>query len=156
MLTELPVLRADMTVDQVRSEWSSMNVDLDHLPVVDGDGALIGEVARGAITKSETATSSATEQIISGPDQERNAPTVHLEQGMNVVGVVGKKLGTVDEVDLSAEGHISHFTVKHGMLGRHAKRLPADVINNVDDDGVHLSIDQMEFKMLADIGEGVD
>lgn len=155
MLTEVPLLRSDMTIEQVRSAWSNTDVDLDHLPVVDDSGALIGEVARGTITKSETATTSATEQVIAGPDQDRNAPTLHLEQGMNVIGAAGKKLGSVDEVDLSAEGHISHFTVKYGMLGRHAKRLPADVINNVSDGEVHLNIDQLEFKMLADVGEDV-
>jgi CBS domain-containing protein/sporulation protein YlmC with PRC-barrel domain len=155
MLTEVPLLRADMTIDQVRNEWANMDVDLDHLPVVDDSGALIGEVARGTITKSETATTGATEQVVAGPEQDRDVPTLRLEQGMNVVGISGKKLGTIDEVDLNSEGHIGHFTVKHGMLGRHAKRLPADVINNVTNGDVNLNIDQMEFKMLADTDEDV-
>jgi CBS-domain-containing membrane protein len=155
MLTEVPMLRSNMTIDQVRDEWSRMDVDLDHLPVVDDSGALIGEVARGTITKSETVTSGATEQAVPGPEQDRDVPTYHLEQGMNVVGISGKKLGTIDAVELSSEGHLSHFTVKHGMLGRHAKRLPVDVINNVTDGDVNLNIDQMEFKMLADTDEEI-
>jgi len=155
MLTEVPVLRSDMTVEQLRGEWSSLDVDLDHLPVVDDSGSLIGEVARGAITKSETITTGATEQVVSGPDQDRAVPTIRLEQGMNVMGASGKKLGTVDEVDLNPDGNISHFTVKYGMLGRHAKRLPADVINGVSDGAVNLALDQLEFKMLADVGEDV-
>lgn len=158
MLTEFPVLRASMTVAEVRSYLSGVDVDLDHLPVVDENGVLLGEAARGAITKSETATNSATESIVSGPDADPtrdDEPRVHLEQGMKVIGAAGKNLGSVDEVDLNSEGHIAHFTVKHGLLGRHAKRLPADVIARVTDNEVHLNIDQMEFKMLADIGEHV-
>jgi hypothetical protein len=74
---------------------------------------------------------------------------------MKVVGASGKNLGTVDLVDLNSEGHIAHFTVKHGLLGRNAKRLPADVINQVEGNEVRLNLDQMEFKMLADIGDEV-
>jgi hypothetical protein len=74
---------------------------------------------------------------------------------MKVVGAAGKNLGTIDLVDLNSEGHIAHFTVKHGLLGRNAKRLPADVINRVEDNQVHLNLDQMEFKMLADVDESV-
>jgi CBS domain-containing protein len=158
MLTEFPILRADMSVDDVRSYLSGVDVDLDHLPVVDEGGVLLGEVPRGVITKSETATSSATESVVAGAEVDpsrHSQPQLHLEHGMKVIGAAGKNIGTVDEVDLNAEGHISHFTVKYGMLGRHAKRLPADVINRVEGNEVHLSLDQMEFKMLADVGEVV-
>jgi CBS domain-containing protein len=156
MQTEFPVLRSSMTVDDVRSYLSGVDVDIDRLPVVDDSGALLGEVPRGTITKSETATNAATESVAAGPEADPSRdtqPRVHLEQGMKVVGVSGKNLGSVDEVDLNSEGHIAHFTVKHGLLGRHAKRLPADVISRVEDNDVHLNIDQMEFKMLADVGE---
>jgi CBS domain-containing protein/sporulation protein YlmC with PRC-barrel domain len=153
MLTEVPVLRSNMSVDAVRDEWANMDVDLDHLPVVDANGALIGEVARGAITKSETTTTAATQPVVAGPEADRDVPTVRLEQGMTVNGASGKKLGTVDEVELNAEGNISHFTVKYGMLGRNSKRLPADVIDTVDGGEVRLNLDQVEFKMLADVGD---
>jgi CBS domain-containing protein len=158
MQTEFPVLRAGMSVDEVRSYLSGVDVDLDHLPVVDESGTLLGEVPRGMITKSETATNAATEAIVAGPEADAardSQPQVHLEQGMKVVGAAGKNLGSVDEIDLNAEGHISHFTVKYGMLGRNSKRLPADVINRVEGNEVHLSLDQPEFKMLADVGEGI-
>ena len=158
MLTEFPVLRAGMTVDEVRAQLSGVDVDLDHLPVVDESGELLGEVPRGLITKSETATNAATEAIVAGPEADAtrdNQPQVHLEQGMKVIGAAGKNLGSVDEVDLNSEGHISHFTVKYGMLGRHSKRLPADVINHIEGNEVHLSLDQPEFKMLADVGENL-
>jgi predicted transcriptional regulator/sporulation protein YlmC with PRC-barrel domain len=153
MQTAFPVLTADMPVSEVRGQLSELDVDLDHLPVVDQTGALIGEVPRGLITKMEVATSSATDQVISGPEADRDTPALHLQQGMKVIGAAGNKLGTVDEVDLNPDGKIAHFTVKYGMLGRHSKRLPADVIRSVDGDSVNLSLDQMEFKMLADVGQ---
>lgn len=158
MQTEFPVLRAGMSIDEVRSYLGGVDVDLDHLPVVDDGGMLLGEVPRGMITKSETATNAATESVVSGPDADPSRdsqPLVHLEQGMKVVGVSGKGLGSVDLVELAPEGHIGHFTVKYGMLGRHSKRLPADVISRVESNDVHLNIDQIEFKMLADVGEEV-
>jgi CBS domain-containing protein len=153
MLTEFPLLRAGMSVDAVRDYLTGMDVDLDQVPVVDANGMLIGEAPRSAITKSETATADATEAVVSGPDQDRDAPILHLEQGMTVMGDAGHKLGTVDAVDLSPEGNIAHFTVKHGMLSKHYKRLPADVINTVDGDTVTLNLDSAEFKMLADIDQ---
>lgn len=158
MLTEFPVLRSQMTVDEVRSYLSGVDVDLDHLPVVDDSGMLLGEVPRGLITKSETATNAATQSVVAGPDANMtrdSQPSVHLEQGMKVIGASGKNLGSVDLVDLSAEGHIAHFTVKYGMLGRNSKRLPADVISRVEGNEVHVNLDQPEFKMLADVGETV-
>ncbi len=156
MMTEIPVLRADMTVDEVREQISRMDVDLDHLPVVDAAGALIGEVPRGAITKGETATGEATQKVVSGPEADRDRlQAIHLEQGMKVVGAAGNKLGTVDQVDLNADGNIAHFTVKHGLITKHVKRLPADVIAHVQGDEVRLNIDQTEFKMLADLGDEV-
>lgn len=158
MQTEFPVLRSGMSVDEVRSYLHGVDVDLDHLPVVDDSGMLLGEVPRGMITKSETATDSATDSIVAGADADpsrTNQPQVHLANGMKVIGASGKNLGSIDEVDLNAEGHISHFTVKYGMLGRHSKRLPADVINRVEGEEVHLSLDQAEFKMLADVGDEV-
>jgi CBS domain-containing protein len=155
MQTAFPVLKSDMPVDEVRSYLGEVDVDIDHLPVIDESGSLIGEVPRGLITKMEVSTDAATDQIVSGPEADAEAPALRLEQGMKVVGAAGNKLGAIDEVDLTSDGRIAHFTVKYGMLGRRAKRLPADVIRNVDSDSVELSLDQMEFKMLADVGDTV-
>ena len=62
---------------------------------------------------------------------------------------------TVDLIEMTPEGTISQFTVKYGMLGRHSKRLPADVITGVSGNDVNVTIDQQEFKMLADVGEDI-
>jgi Mg/Co/Ni transporter MgtE len=82
MQTEFPVLRSGMSVDEVRSYLSGMDVDIDHLPVVDESGMLLGEVPRGMITKSETATNAATQAVVAGPDSDPtrdSLPPVHLE-----------------------------------------------------------------------------
>jgi predicted transcriptional regulator len=156
MATAIPILRADMSVSEVRDYLSGMDVDYDHLPVINEEGRLIGEVPRRLITKSETSTRSATEEAIGGAEADRSdVMRVHLEEGMKVVGARGNKLGTIDQVALNAEGHISHFTVKYGLLGRNSKRLPSDVLSDVSGDTATLSIDQQEFKMLADVGEQV-
>lgn len=153
MQTEFPILRSGMSVDEVRDYLTGMDVDLDRLPVVDAGGMLIGEAPRSAITKSETATEAATERVVPGPEADRDVPTLRLEQGMTVKGDAGHKLGTVGVVDLNPEGAIAHFTVKHGMLGKHYKRLPADVVQSVEGDTVNVNLDSAEFKMLADIDE---
>jgi CBS domain-containing protein/sporulation protein YlmC with PRC-barrel domain len=154
MATDIPVLRTGMSVSEVRDYLAGRDVDFDHLPVVDDSGMLIGEVPRRAVTKGETATSSATGDAIGGAEADRSdVISVHLEKGMTVIGSAGKKLGTIDEVDVSAEGNVAHFTVKHGLIGSHYKRLPSDVIASADGDTVTLNIDKQEFGMLADIGD---
>jgi CBS domain-containing protein len=156
MQTEFPILRSGMTVDEVRSNLNGVDVDLDHLPVVDDSGMLLGEVPRGMITKSETATTAATQTVSAGSAASLSTePAVHIEEGMKVVGASGKNLGSVDQVELNADGQIAHFTVKYGLLGRHSKRLPVDVISRVESNEVHVNLDQPEFKMLADVGEDV-
>ena len=51
MQTEFPVLRSGMSVDEVRSYLSGMDVDIDHLPVVD-------ESARPAATDENNPSAS--------------------------------------------------------------------------------------------------
>jgi CBS domain-containing protein/sporulation protein YlmC with PRC-barrel domain len=156
MSTSIPVLRSTMSVLEARDYLSGTDVDYDHLPVIDESGTLIGEVPRQVLTKSETASESATGDAIGGAEADRSdVRRVHLEEGMKVVGEGGSKLGTVSEVDVTSDGNIGHFGVKHGLLGRHTKRLPADVIKTASGDTVHVSIGPMEFKMLADVGEEV-
>jgi CBS domain-containing protein len=156
MQTEFPIVRPEMSLNDLRDRLADQDVDFDHIPVVDEGGTLIGEVPRGSITKREVAADASTQPVVSGPDSSTSAgPAIHLEEGMKVVGVTGSKLGSVDQVELNSEGYISHFTVKYGLLGRSSKRLPADVIRDVSDNTVNLTIDSPEFKMLADVGEEV-
>jgi hypothetical protein len=156
MHTEFPVLHPGMSIDSLRESLSGQDVDFDHLPVVDENGTLVGEVPRGSITKREVTADASTQPIVSGPDASSSAgPAIHLEEGMKVVGSGGSKLGSIDQVELNSEGYIAHFTVKYGLLGRSSKRLPADVIRDAGDNTVTLTIDSVEFKMLSDVGEEV-
>lgn len=152
MATSVPVLRADMSVLEARDYLTGIDVDFDHLPVIDDTGTLIGEVPRQAITKSEMMTDEAEGDAIGGAEADRSDVIhVHLEEGMKVVGEGGSKLGTISDVNLTPTGNIGSFVVKHGLFGRNMKRLPADVIESVSGDTVHVRISSMEFKMLADV-----
>lgn len=158
MQLEFPILRSSMSVDDVRAYLGSIDVDLDHLPVVDDSGILLGEVPRGVLMNGETTTSVATEAVLSPPERgmtEDGLSPFRLEQGMKIIGANGKNIGSIDEIELTSDGQIAHFTVKYGLLGRNSKRLPADVISQVEGDEVHVRLDQTEFKMLADVGEDV-
>lgn len=154
MTTSVPVLRSDMSLAEAQDHLLGTDVDYDHLPVIDDSGTLIGEVSRQAITKTETTTSSATGDAIAGAEADRSdVQRVHLEEGMKVVGDGGSKLGTVSEVSTGPDGQIGHFGVKHGLIAKHIKRLPSDIIQTVSGDTVHVNIGSTEFKMLADVGD---
>lgn len=153
MKTGVPTVRADTRVDALEHTLANADVDFDRFPVVDENGTLVGEVPRAAVTKRDVMTDEATRPLrsMSAADEATSAPALHVEQGMTVVGPEGRKIGTVDQVELNAEGAISGFTVKHGLLGRHSKRLPVDVIVGTRDNDLLVTIGDTEFKMLADI-----
>lgn len=157
MQAGIPALTDSMSIDDAATMLAGSDVDFDQLPVVDDSGVLIGEVPRTAIMKRGVEADAATRplQSMSAADEATSAPAIHIEQGMNVVGADDDKLGSVDQVEVSAEGTIAAFTVKHGLLGRHAKRLPVDVIVGTRGDDLLVTIGQTEFKMLADVGDEV-
>lgn len=153
MEANVPTIPVDSSMDSIGGLFSGADVDYDRLPVVDENGVLVGELPRGAVTKRGVATEEATRplQSMSEADEVATEPALHIERGMNVIGADDDKLGTVDDVELNAEGAISGFTVKHGLLGRHSKRLPVDVIVGTRDKDLLVTIGNTEFKMLADI-----
>lgn len=153
MQTDVPTFNVDTTVDSLGDVLAGSDVDFDRFPVVDENGVLIGEVPRAAVTKRGVITDETTRplQSMSEADEASSAPALHVEQGMNVIGPDDDKIGTVDQVEVNHEGAISGFTVKHGLFGRHAKRLPVDVIIGTRDNDLLVTIGSLEFKMLADI-----
>lgn len=153
MQTDVPTLRADATIDSLGDALADSDVDYDRFPVVDENGALIGEVPRAAVTKRGVVTDDATRplQSMSVADEATTAPALRVEQGMHVIGPDEDKIGTVDQVELNYEGAISGFTVKYGLLGRHAKRLPSDVIIGTRDNDLLVTVGSTEFKFLADV-----
>jgi len=170
MVREFPVVSPGMTLSAARSRLGQ--VDFDRIPVVDDSGRLIGEVPRSAVAHyAEIADESSAAQLGTEPNRwgaasagsvsglgdaiptpgitEPGAPSV--ASGMDVQGTGGKKLGTIDQIVLDQVGRLSAFAVKHGLLGRKHKRIPADLIEQIDGETVVLSIGPTEFNMLADL-----
>lgn len=147
---QIPILHADLPVDEARQIVETIDVDFDRLPVVEDDGKLVGEVLRSTLLHDET--SAGQTKGIRIHIERPNGSFVRrwLAAGTPVIGAGGGTLGEVDEMQ-SDNGKLTAFYVKYGLLGRKHKRLPADVITDLTDEGLHLSIDKSEFKLLADV-----
>jgi uncharacterized protein YrrD len=65
---------------------------------------------------------------------------VILRQGTDVIGSDGKKIGTVDDIQLDNDGKIIGFVVKAGFLFHHDLTIPASAVTEYDDDRVQLNI----------------
>lgn len=174
MVREFPVLDVNLSLEQARSQIGE-EIDFDRLPVVDESGHLIGEVPRTALAQAgEVMESVPTAEEGASPaawprageavtaTAERGADShVHeaadagvfstIGSGMTVKGSNGRKLGTVDQVIVDPSGDLTAFTVQHGLFGRKHKRIPADLVRQVEDDAVVLSISATEFNMLPDV-----
>ncbi|MBX5445561.1 CBS domain-containing protein [Sphaerobacter sp.] len=176
MVREFPVLNPDLSLVQARSQLGE-EIDFDRLPVVDESGHLIGEVPRTALSQvgevmesapaaeegasTETWTTVREEEmtVTTGRGAEVEVEEVAADEvafptigaGMVVKGANGRKLGTVDQVIVDSNGDLTAFTVQHGLFGRKHKRIPADLVGQVEDDAVVLSIAGTEFNMLPDV-----
>jgi len=150
MKTDFPVLRRDMEVQDAHGRLGE--VDFDHIPVIDEEGRLVGEVPRGALVHHESASRDVDridregDIVITADD----GPAYDVRAGMDVVGVDDDKLGTVSEVLTDPTTHrASHMLVEHGLLRKKHKRIPFDTISHVDGDRVVLGISKTEFDFLA-------
>lgn len=146
----VPLLRDTMTVSEARQSIQGTEFGAEQLPVVNEEGQLIGAVSRERL-REQTPSHVAGEatHTLAGSDGRR----VTISNGMEVRSVDGKKLGNVE--DLLVEGdEVRSMTVKYGLLGRHHKSIPGDIVKDVIDDGVVLAIGEMEFKFLSDIEAG--
>lgn len=157
MNADVPTIDADASLASLDSLLSGSDFAFDLLPVVDENGVLLGEVSRATVTKRTKVTEDVTRPLrsMSEADEMTTEPALHIEHGMHVIGMDGVKIGNVDQVEVNDEGAISGFTVKYGMLGRHSKRLPSDVIAGTRDSDLLVAIGQVEFKMLTDIGDEI-
>lgn len=154
MLTTVPAVRPDQTLDEVSGVMTEY--DVDRLPVVDEQGALLGELQRAALTLSETVTSVPADgarhhdgghvvHAASGPD-------VHID--MEVLGAQGNKVGKVKEVRTdSLSGALTHIVVHTGLIFGKDKSIPADLIAAVDGGTVTLKVDKAEVDMLPDLND---
>jgi hypothetical protein len=78
--------------------------------------------------------------------------TAAPREGMEVRGALGKLLGKVGRVDTDDMGQPASITIKHGLLGRKEKQVPAHEIKEVTGDTVVLRFTVVEFKQLPDLG----
>ena len=147
MLRELPAVQPETPLAEAREQVH--DVDLDLVPVTDGAGHLVGEVARARLVFRETHSAAATAAAKTTAGQDREH-TIHLEAGMEVVGADGGKVGTVDEVIQDAAGRITHLRVKQGPLRKHLRRLPVDLVSAVQDRSVTLTITGEDVGRLPD------
>ncbi len=144
METSFPVLRATMLTSEASVEIG--DVDFDNIPVVDENGALVGEVPRSSLLQTD-AVATPVDTIVA----EENPMLLNLAADQTVVDAEGSKLGTLTEVvhDV-ATARIMQVVVQHGLLRKKHKRLPADTINTVSGDEVTLGITKTEWDFLPD------
>lgn len=75
-----------------------------------------------------------------------------VAQGMRVVDVNGKALGTMtDAVYDEREDQLVSCTVQHGLFGRKHKLVPVHLVKQVTEGVVMLKFSNAEFKELGDV-----
>ncbi len=142
----VPVLKQTQTLADARTDLGSVDFDADRIPVVDDSGLFVGVVDREVIMRE-------SETVLAGRGavtDENGQPLHTIVVGMDVLGTDGNKLGKVDEIVLERD-HVASFTIEHGLLGRHHKRVAADHVANADDEAVYLDFGKTEFGFLSDV-----
>lgn len=152
MVTDIPVARADQTLEELSGLMTQY--DIDRLPVVDDTGALIGELPRAALTQAQTTSAEATgwaEASTVGHPREEEA-VYDLHKDMAVLGAQGSKVGKVKEVTSDAlTGSLTHVVVHTGLLFGKDKSIPVDLIDHIAGDEIYLKVDKSDVDMLPDI-----
>lgn len=152
MLTTVPAIRADQTLEEVTGIMTQF--DVDRLPVIDDNGALVGELQRAALTLSETVTTGTSAGAAQTADGHAlsTAPGPEVHPDMEVVGAQGNKVGKVKEIRTdSLSGALTHIVVHTGLLFGKDKSIPADLIGDVSGGTVSLKVDKSEVDMLPDL-----
>jgi uncharacterized protein YrrD len=72
----------------------------------------------------------------------RNIPEqdVVVDSGSDVVGLDGKKVGTVDRVVYGQGGAVQEVVVKSGFLFKHEVTIPGEWVAELDEDQIRLSV----------------
>jgi hypothetical protein len=148
-MIDVPVLEQTLPVTSALEEFNAHDVDFsaDRIPVVNTDGMLVGVVDRETLLRE--ADTMVTEQGMVPLANDRDT-LVEIRSGMEVRGSGDGKLGKVDKIVIE-RGHVSYFTIEHGLLGRHHKRVTADHVAGVEGDTLRLDFDKTEFSFLSDI-----
>jgi len=76
---------------------------------------------------------------------------VNIELGADIYGSDGEKLGVVDSLVVEpGSGVIESVIVRKGFFFPTDKILPADVVRQIDSDGVHVSLSKADVEQLTD------
>ena len=145
----VPTLRAEQTLEEVSGLMTEY--DVDRLAVVDDNGAIVGELTRGALSHAETEVSEAarTRQTLSDADAGRQTPIYQVHRDMTVIGSGGEKIGKVTNVLSDAlSGSLTHIVVDTGLIFTHEHEIPADLITAVNDDEVRLVVAKSDVEAL--------
>ena len=92
------------------------------------------------------------EQYVTQIEQNIPEGTVALKEGAQVISAEGQHVGKVERVlaDLSLE-QVTHLLVSRGMFPRETKLIPMEWVARMEDDEVHLRVDEHSVKELADV-----
>lgn len=144
-MSNVPVAQADQSLQELVGVMTESG--LDRLPVVDEQGAVIGELPRAALTISEHPAESGARMSPSLSGEV--APGLAVERDMTVVGQGGEKIGTVKEVLVdSLNSELTHIVVHTGWLFGKDHAVPADLIDGVNAGNVQLKIDKQDVSVL--------
>lgn len=85
-------------------------------------------------------------------DLPSKPPITLVAQGMRVVDIGGKALGTVTDASYDEQREqLVSFAVQHGLFGRKHKPVPAHLVKQVAEGTVTLKFSAREFKELGDL-----
>jgi CBS-domain-containing membrane protein len=148
-MIDVPVLEQSLPITAALSEFNANDVDFnaDRIPVVNNEGMLVGVVDREVLLRE--ADTAVTDRGMVPLANDRDT-LVEVRSGMEVRGSGDGKLGKLDKI-IVERGQVSSFTIAHGLLGRHHKRVTADHVAAVEEDTLRLDFDKTEFGFLSDI-----
>ena len=92
------------------------------------------------------------EEYVTQTKQNIPTGTVALKEGAKVISAEGQPVGKVERVlaDLSME-QVTHLLVSRGIFPKETKLIPMEWVARMEDDDVHLRVDEHAVKELADV-----
>jgi uncharacterized protein YrrD len=75
-------------------------------------------------------------------------PHSYLRPQLRVKGEQGKTLGTVLDVERDADGALTGFTMRHGLLVRKCTRISVAQIKQMNDDAVVIALNAARLNQL--------
>ena len=77
-----------------------------------------------------------------------------LEEGMDIIAIDGKKMGTVQEIILHpATDRVTHLLVSRGLLFKNRFLIPADWVKEIEESRILLYVDSKVIKNLPAYSE---